>query len=204
MCIRDRNIFFNRLNTGAGSDIKHVSRIARSMVCEWGMSEKLGPLTYGSHEESVFLGRDYGNRQQDYSEQTAEEIDREVRRIVQEQYDRANAILIEKKDILEAIAKAHDSTAARVALAWVQGRPGVGSTIIGARTMAQLEDNIKGLDVVLTSDERARLDALTTPTFGFPQSMQPIFPAIHNGGTTVNGVYMEASGFVMEPGGKPY
>ena len=70
------------------------------------MSEKLGPLTYGSHEESVFLGRDYGNRQQDYSEQTAEEIDREVRRIVQEQYDRANAILIEKKDILEAIAKA--------------------------------------------------------------------------------------------------
>jgi cell division protease FtsH len=100
------NIFFNRLNTGAGSDIKHVSRIARSMVCEWGMSEKLGPLTYGSHEESVFLGRDYGNRQQDYSEQTAEEIDREVRRIVQEQYDRANAILIEKKDILEAIAKA--------------------------------------------------------------------------------------------------
>ena len=107
-------------------------------------------------------------------------------------------------DALEAIAKAHDSTAARVALAWVQGRPGVGSTIIGARTMAQLEDNIKGLDVVLTSDERARLDALTTPTFGFPQSMQPIFPAIHNGGTTVNGVHMEASGFVMERGGKPY
>jgi len=99
-------IFFGRLTTGAGSDIKQVSRIARAMVCEWGMSEKLGPLTYGSNEESVFLGRDYTQRQQDYSEQTAEQIDSEVRRIVQEQYDRAHTILVEKKDIIEAMAKA--------------------------------------------------------------------------------------------------
>ena len=99
-------VFFGRLTTGAGSDIKHVSRIARAMVCEWGMSEKLGPLTYGSNEESVFLGRDYTQRSQDYSEQTAEEIDREVRRIVQVQYDRAHAILVEKKDTVEAMAKA--------------------------------------------------------------------------------------------------
>ena len=93
---------------------------------------------------------------------------------------------------------------ARVALAWVQAQPGVTSTIIGARRLAQLEDNVKALDVTLTAEELARLDALTKPTFGFPQSMQPMFPAIHNGGTTVNGVQMPPSGFVMEKGDKPY
>jgi aryl-alcohol dehydrogenase-like predicted oxidoreductase len=107
-------------------------------------------------------------------------------------------------DELEAIAKAHDSTVARVALGWVQGQPGVTSTIIGARVLTQLEDNLKALDVILTAEERGRLDALTKPTFGFPQSMQPIFPAIHNGGTTVNGVYAPTSGFVMGKGEKPY
>jgi aryl-alcohol dehydrogenase-like predicted oxidoreductase len=107
-------------------------------------------------------------------------------------------------DELEVIAKAHDSTPARVALAWVQGRPGVASTIIGARKLAQLEDNVKALAVELTKDERARLDAATQPTLGFPQSMQPMFPAIHNGGTMVNGVYAPPSGFVMEKGGTPH
>jgi aryl-alcohol dehydrogenase-like predicted oxidoreductase len=107
-------------------------------------------------------------------------------------------------DELEAIAKAHDSTPARVALAWVQGRPGVASTIIGARRLAQLEDNIKALDLKLTDEERARLDTLTKPTFGFPQNMAPMFPAIHNGGTTVNGLYAPPSPFVMEKGGEPY
>ena len=91
-----------------------------------------------------------------------------------------------------------------MALAWVQAQPGVTSTIIGARRLAQLEDNVKALDVKLTAEELARLDALTKPTFGFPQNMQPMFPAIHNGGTTVNGVYAPPSGFVMEKGDKPY
>ena len=102
------------------------------------------------------------------------------------------------------IAKAHDSTVARVALAWVQGQPGVTSTIIGARRLPQLEDNVKALDVSLTAEERGRLEALTKPAFGFPQNMQPWFPGIHNGGTTVNGVYAPPSGFVMEKGDKPY
>src|ERR1700742_787783 len=84
-------------------------------------------------------------------------------------------------DELENIAKAHDTTVARVALAWVQAKPGVTSTIIGARRMAQLEDNVKALDVVLTPAETARLDELTKIELGFPQSMQPMFPAIHNG-----------------------
>ena len=64
-------IIFGQLTTGAGNDIEQATDIARKMVCEWGMSEKLGPLAYGKKEEQVFLGRDYGQRQQDYSEQTA-------------------------------------------------------------------------------------------------------------------------------------
>ncbi len=107
-------------------------------------------------------------------------------------------------DELEVIAKAHDSTVARVALAWLQAQPGVTSTIIGARRLAQLEDNVKALDVWLTAAELLRLDALTKPTFGFPQNMQPMFPSIHNGGTTVNGFHAAASSFVMERGDKPY
>ncbi len=99
---------------------------------------------------------------------------------------------------------AHGSTPASIALAWVQGRPGVASTIIGARRMAQLEDNVQALDVVLTPEERGRLDSMTQPKFGFPQSMQPMFSAIHNGGTTVNGVYAPTSPFVMQEGDKPY
>jgi aryl-alcohol dehydrogenase-like predicted oxidoreductase len=107
-------------------------------------------------------------------------------------------------DELGAIAKAHDSTIARVALAWVREQPGVSSTIIGARRLTQLDDNLKSLDVALTADETRRLDALTTPTFGFPQNMAPMFPAIHHGGATVNGIQAPLSPFVIEKGDKPY
>jgi aryl-alcohol dehydrogenase-like predicted oxidoreductase len=107
-------------------------------------------------------------------------------------------------DALEVIARAHETTVARVALAWVQAQPGVGSTIIGARRIAQLEDNVKSTDVALTAADLAKLDALTRPTFGFPQSMQPMFPAIHNGGATVNGVSMPATSFGVVPGDKIY
>jgi aryl-alcohol dehydrogenase-like predicted oxidoreductase len=107
-------------------------------------------------------------------------------------------------DELEVIAKAHDSTVARVALAWVRGRPGVGSTIIGARRLTQLEDNLKSLDLTLTASEMAHLDELTKPVFGFPQSMEPLFPAIHNGGTMVNGIQVPPSPFILSKGEKPY
>ena len=107
-------------------------------------------------------------------------------------------------DELEQIARAKETTIARVALAWVQAQPGVGSTIIGARRIAQLEDNLKAANLELSKAELAKLDALTKPTLGFPQSMQPAFPAIHNGGTNVNGVQMPPSPFVLQPGDKPY
>jgi aryl-alcohol dehydrogenase-like predicted oxidoreductase len=107
-------------------------------------------------------------------------------------------------DELEAIARAHDSTVARVALAWVRSRPGVTSTIIGARRVAQLDDNLASLAVTLTATELAHLDKLTAPALPFPQRMQPAFPAIHNGGTMVNGVQHPPSPFVLQHGDKPY
>jgi aryl-alcohol dehydrogenase-like predicted oxidoreductase len=107
-------------------------------------------------------------------------------------------------DELGIIAKAHDSTAARVALAWVQAQPGVTSTIIGARRLAQLEDNVKALEVKLSAEELGRLDALTKPVFGFPQNMQSWFPSIHNGGTSVNGVFAPPTHFGAQKGDKIY
>jgi len=107
-------------------------------------------------------------------------------------------------DELGAIARAHDSTVARVALSWVQAQPGVSSTIIGARRLSQLEDNIKGIELTLGKEELERLDALTRPTFGFPQNMLPMFASIHNGGTTVNGSYAEPTSFGVVAGEKPY
>ena len=107
-------------------------------------------------------------------------------------------------DQLATIAKAHDSTVARAALAWLRSRPGVTSTIIGARRVSQLEDNLKSLELTLTVSEIAQLDELTKPTLGFPQRMQEFFPAIHNGGTWVNGVQMPPSSFVLQKTDKPY
>ncbi len=107
-------------------------------------------------------------------------------------------------DQLEEIARKHDSTPARVALAWLQAKPGVTSVIIGARRISQLEDNVKATELKLTTEEIGKLDLLTKPTFGFPQSMEPFFPAIHNGGTSVNGVSAELSPFVIGRNEKPY
>jgi aryl-alcohol dehydrogenase-like predicted oxidoreductase len=107
-------------------------------------------------------------------------------------------------DALGTIAAAHDTTVARAALAWVQAQPGVTSVIIGARRLTQLEDNAKAVDVSLTAEDLARLDSLTKPAFGFPQNIQPMFPAIHNGGTWVNGAHAEPTAFGVVRGEKPY
>src|SRR5580658_7091843 len=97
-------IIFGRMTTGAGNDIEKATEIAHKMVCEWGMSEKLGPLAYGKKEESIFLGRDYGQRSQDYSENTAQEIDQEVRAIVQRQYVKVREALTTNKEKLQRLA----------------------------------------------------------------------------------------------------
>jgi len=96
-------IVFGQLTTGAADDFKKATQLARSMVTEWGMSSRLGPLSYVEKEESGFLGQSY---HKDYSEQTAKEIDDEVRRIINAQYDRAKAVLEEHRDKLDQIAEA--------------------------------------------------------------------------------------------------
>ena len=98
-------IIFSQQTTGAGNDIEVATDLARRMVCEWGMSDKLGPLTFGKKEEQVFLGRDLGQRR-DYSEKTAIEIDDEVRRIVTENHERARHVLLANLEHLKAIAEA--------------------------------------------------------------------------------------------------
>jgi cell division protease FtsH len=98
-------LVFGQITTGASNDIQVATDLARKMVCEWGMSEKLGPLHFGRREEMVFLGRDFAE-QKDYSEQTAIEIDSEVRRIVTESHDRAKAVVVEHLDKLKGLAEA--------------------------------------------------------------------------------------------------
>lgn len=98
-------LIFEEISTGATSDISAATNISRRMVCEWGMSEALGPLTYGRKEEQIFLGRDIGHSK-DYSEETAGLIDREVREIVEQQMTRARQLLHEHRDALERLARA--------------------------------------------------------------------------------------------------
>ncbi|MGK9368590.1 ATP-dependent zinc metalloprotease FtsH [Melioribacter sp. Ez-97] len=97
-------IVFKRFTTGAGNDIEKATNIARKMVCEWGMSEKLGPLSYGSKEEEIFLGREI-TRHKDYSEKTAQEIDDEIKNIVVTCMNRAEKILSDNIDLLHKLSK---------------------------------------------------------------------------------------------------
>ena len=92
------------MTTGAGNDIERATELARKMVCEWGMSEKLGPMTFGKKEEEIFLGRDF-TQKVDYSEQTAIQIDAEVRRILLEAYERAKLFLRRNLEVLHKMAE---------------------------------------------------------------------------------------------------
>lgn len=98
-------LIFKSVTTGAGNDIERATELARKMVCEWGMSESLGPLTFGKKEEEVFLGRDFGSKR-DFSDQIALEIDKEVKRFVVEAYERTTRMLTENIHALRAIAEA--------------------------------------------------------------------------------------------------
>jgi cell division protease FtsH len=98
-------LIFGELTTGAGNDIERATELSRKMVCEWGMSEKLGPLTYGQKEEEIFLGRQIA-RHKNYSEETAIEIDREIKGIIDVQMTRAEHILREHIDTLHRLALA--------------------------------------------------------------------------------------------------
>jgi cell division protease FtsH len=99
-------LIFQQLTTGASNDIQVATDLARKMVCDWGMSDKLGPLHFGKREGEVFLGRDFGDGGKEYSEQTAIEIDAEVRKIVTANYDRARKVVMENLDKLTVLAEA--------------------------------------------------------------------------------------------------
>jgi cell division protease FtsH len=96
--------FLNHMTTGASNDIERATDMARKMVCEWGMSE-LGPLSFGKREEQIFLGREIAQHR-DYSEATAIRIDEQVKKLVQDGYDRARKIIEDRADALQRIALA--------------------------------------------------------------------------------------------------
>ncbi|HDP69730.1 MAG TPA: ATP-dependent metallopeptidase FtsH/Yme1/Tma family protein [Actinobacteria bacterium] len=98
-------MLFKDATTGAQNDLERATKIARKMVCEYGMSDKLGPLTLGQKQEQVFLGRDFASHP-DYSGEIAYEIDKEIRRILDEAYDKAEDILTKERKKLDKIAKA--------------------------------------------------------------------------------------------------
>ena len=98
-------ICLGQVTTGAGNDIERATEMARKMVCEWGMSEKMGPLTYGAKEEQVFLGKDF-SQQKNFSDQTAKLIDQEVKALVMGGYSNAHEILTDNREILEKLALA--------------------------------------------------------------------------------------------------
>ena len=94
----------DNITTGASNDLEKVSTLARRMVTAYGMSEKMGNLAYGKSEEHVFMGRDFGHSR-DFSEEIAADIDKEIKKIVDTQYEHAKTLLSDNKDMLEFIAK---------------------------------------------------------------------------------------------------
>ena len=96
-------IILKDYTTGAGNDIERATALARKMVCEWGMSESIGPLSYGKKEEQIFLGREFASHK-DYSEETAKKIDAEINQIVFSSYEKAKGILSGNIDLLNSIA----------------------------------------------------------------------------------------------------
>lgn len=97
-------VVFNELTTGAGDDLKKVADVARSLVMRYGMSDKIGPIVFGEREEMVFLGKEIG-MEKNYSEETAQVIDSEIKKIIEGAYKRAKDIIISKRKVLDRIAK---------------------------------------------------------------------------------------------------
>ncbi len=97
-------LVLEHMTTGAGNDIEKATDLAHRMVCEWGMSEKLGPMTFGKKEEEIFLGRDF-TQKADYSKSTAIEIDAEIKRIIQDSYNRAKDLLTTNLRLLHEVAE---------------------------------------------------------------------------------------------------
>jgi len=97
-------LVLGEVTTGAGNDLERATELARKMVCEWGMSPELGPLTFGKKEEQIFLGREIAQHR-DYSEETARRIDQEVKRLILDAYEKARRLLTENQETLQRLAR---------------------------------------------------------------------------------------------------
>lgn len=131
-------LIFHKQTTGAGDDINKATDIARKMVCSWGMSEKLGPLSFGKDNEEVFLGREIGGGR-NFSDKVAEEIDREIHRIVTTGYKKAMGLLKQNRDRLDVLAE----------------------SLLVKETLdrSQIEEIMRGRDVVTEDERKAFYDA---------------------------------------------
>ena len=151
-------IVFGDVTNGARGDIQMATRLARKMVCEWGMSDKMGMVEYGEHEDYVFLGRDI-SRARDYSEATAEQIDQEVRKLVDDAYGRAKEILLgqprKTRSHREGVARIRDSRW-RADSGSDRTRPIDQSA---ARTAAALRPETRAGEAAQAGGRRARRDA---------------------------------------------
>ena len=153
-------ITLGSITTGAGNDLERATEMARKMVCEWGMSDTMGPLTFGKKEEQIFLGREIAQHH-DYSEDTALKIDAEVKRFVTDAYTRAQNILLEHKEQVVAMA---DALLARETLDAAQVRRIVAGQPVGEP------------DVETPPESSARPGSETRPAKERPSLVPPLSP----------------------------
>jgi cell division protease FtsH len=135
------------ITTGAQNDIERATKTARKMVCEWGMSEKLGPLQYGQKEEPIFIGKEIA-RHKDYSEKTSEMIDNEIREIIENAYKNAWDILTKNKPILDKLAK-------RLLEKEVLDRKGIEEIVLGGK---RLEKKVNAAGKIVGDGEKEGTD----------------------------------------------
>jgi cell division protease FtsH len=151
------------VTTGAGNDLERATDLARKMVCEWGMSEVMGPLTFGKKEEQIFLGREI-SQHRDYSEDTAIKIDQEVRRLVSESFDRAREILVAHK---EALLRMADELLIREVLDGDQVKRIVAGEVIEAMAVAPTVPTVT-VEEAPATDARDVVGAMVPPPMASP------------------------------------
>jgi len=159
-------IVFKQQTTGAGNDIQQATKLAYKMVCDWGMSEKLGPVSFSKDDEEVFLGRDFVKTRA-YSESTAQQIDNEIREIIHSNYERAKEIINKNLDKLERIAKAlldYESIDGSEVDLLMEGKP---------ITRAKPEKRVIVSSNEEKKDIKKKLEDLVTPPVGSSDSKEP-------------------------------
>ncbi|MCA1743874.1 MAG: cell division protein FtsH, partial [Desulfovibrionales bacterium] len=138
-------LVFNQMTTGAGNDIERATKMARKMVCEWGMSEALGPLAFGGKGEEVFLGREFAQHKE-YSEETARLIDDEVKKIVRDAYEKARELLREN---MESLHKLSDALLERETLSGVEVEK-----VMNGEELSPLEDKMRNGDAKSETEKK--------------------------------------------------